>query len=188
VGDSPSVGPRTDVALSLGILALCGLGWLATDALPPGLRLDPLGPAYFPRFVLISLAVLATALLLKSVRAVRRGPAIPSTGRLEAVAAPDGPALLADEEAEAALAPISYRRMLGVLVLSIGYVVLMDALGYLVSSVLYVVALLLLLRVRRPLAIALCAVGLPAVLYALFGWLLGVPLPGGVLEALRPVG
>jgi len=26
------------------------------------------------------------------------------------------------------------------------------------------------------------------VLFALFGWLLGVPLPGGLLEALVPVG
>lgn len=176
MGDSPSVGPRTDIALSLGILALSGLGWLATDALPTGLRLDPLGPAYFPRFVLISLAMLATALLVRSIWAARRGPATPSSTTPTA------------GETEAAPSPISYPRMLGVLALSIGYVLLMDALGYLVSSVLYVAAVLVLLRVRRPLAIALCAVGLPAVLYALFGWLLGVPLPGGVLEALRPIG
>jgi hypothetical protein len=188
VGDSPAVGPRTDIVLSVGILALCGLGWLATDALPLGLRLDPLGPAYFPRFVLICLAALATALLVNSAWVLRRGAADRSATASEPVATPDGPEQAADEEAGWDAAPISYPRMLGVLALSLGYVLLMDALGYLVSSGLYVVLLLLLLRVRWPLAIALCAIGLPAVLFALFGWLLGVPLPGGVLEALRPGG
>ena len=188
MGDSPSVGPRTNIVLSLGILALCGLGWLATSALPAGLQLDPLGPSYFPRFVLIALAVLALALLVESVRALGRRPTDRAVDSLEPAATPTAREEVMDEDAAWDVAPISYPRMLAVLALSVGYVVLMTDLGYLLSSVLYVVALLLLLRVRNRLAIALCAVGLPSVLFALFGWLLGVPLPGGLLEALVPVG
>jgi hypothetical protein len=39
-----------------------------------------------------------------------------------------------------------------------------------------------LLRVRNPLAIAGCALGVPLVLDLLFGRLLGIPLPGGLLD------
>jgi putative tricarboxylic transport membrane protein len=177
--DASSVGPRTNIVLSLGILALCGLGWLAADSLPPGLRVDPLGPAYYPRFVLLSLAALAVALLVASLRDLRRE----RDGLSEALADPSA-AIGESPDETWTTAPISYPRMLAVLALSFGYVLAMTSLGYLASSVLYVVALLLLFGIRRPLAIAATAFGLPAVLYGLFGWLLGVPLPGGVLEAL----
>ena len=187
--ESSSVGPRTNLALSAGILVACGLGWLATNALPSGLRVDPLGPAYYPRFVLLGLAALATALLVASLRELRRQP-----GRAEPVptdplpaqaasAATDGAPAIADEDA---LPPVSYPRMVGVLGLSIAYVLLMETLGYLISTLLYVVLLLLLLRVRNPWAVAGCALGIPLILDALFGRLLGIPLPAGLVEDLLP--
>ena len=188
--DSSRVGPRTNVVLSLGILVACGLGWLATNTLPSGLRVDPLGPAYFPRFVLLGLAVLATALLVASVLELRRGspvlePASPDPRPAQAVTA--GIDETPTVEDEAALPPVSYPRMIAVFGLSLAYVLLLERLGYFISTLVYVVALLLLLRVRNPLTIAGCALGIPLVLDALFGRLLGIPLPGGVLDYLVDV-
>jgi len=57
-------------------------------------------------------------------------------------------------------------------------------LGYVISTLLFVAALLPLLRVRNVAAIVGCAIGTPLVLGALFDRLLGVPLPGGVLDIL----
>jgi hypothetical protein len=185
--DDSAVGPRTNIALSVGILVACGLGWLATNALPSGLRVDPLGPAYYPRFVLLGMAALAAALLVASVRDLRRRPegAAPESADplpAQAVSADrEGEAAVVEEEA---LPPVSYPRMLAVLGLSFGYVLSLESLGYFIATLLYVVALLLLLRVRNPLAIAGCALGVPLVLDSLFGRLLGIPLPGGVLDRL----
>ena len=190
--ESDSVGPRTNVVLSLLILAGCGLGWLATDSLPAGLRVDPLGPAYYPRFVLLSLAGLALALLAASLRDLRAGrsPVEPSTVPDPAlvpgaIAAPGvATEAVADAIDDEPLPPISYPRMLAVFVLALAYVLLLVPLGYLVSTILFVAVLLPLLRVRRPLTVAACALGTPLVLGGIFGFVLGIPLPDGILEYL----
>ncbi len=83
---------------------------------------------------------------------------------------------------EEALPPVSYPRMVAVLGLSFAYVLLLQRLGYFISTLLYVVVLLPLLRVRNLLAIAGCALGVPLVLDLLFSRLLGIPLPGGLLD------
>lgn len=189
--DESTVGPRTNIVLSLGILVACGLGWLATNALPSGLRVDPLGPAYYPRFVLLGMAVLAAALLVASVRDVRRAPRVAEPAPLDPVPAQavgpvgeDGGDVTLAAADEEELPPISYPRLLGVLAWSVGYVLLLERLGYIVSTLVYVAGLLVALRVRNRLAIVGCTIGIPLVLDALFGRLLGIPLPGGVLELL----
>lgn len=189
--ESEAVGPRTNAVVSLVILAACGLGWLATDRLPTGLQVDPLGPAYYPRFILLGIASLSLALLVASIRELRpigRNRSRPSatvdnplvTGVVPApsMASSAVAEVLDDEE----LPPISYPRMLAVFGLLLAYVLLLTPLGYFVSTVLFVLVLLLLLRVRSPLLIAACALGTPLVLGGIFGRVLGVPLPDGVLE------
>ena len=201
--DSSSVGPRTNIVLSLGILAFCGLGWVATNTLPSGLRVDPLGPAYYPRFVLLGTAALAAALLVASIRDLHREA---RAGRAESIATDPAPfstisaqvdatghAVVADAEVagdgdgdEEELPPVSYPRMLAVLALSIGYALVMTTLGYVISTALFVAILLVVLRVRNWLIITAWAIGTPLVLGSLFGWLLGIPLPGGPLEGVLP--
>jgi hypothetical protein len=188
MGDSEGVTPRTNVVLGIILLAACVLGWLAADGLPRGLAVDPIGPAYFPRFIIICIAVLAAALLVLSLRDVRRQRTAPRPehpGPVSKAAEADlttGTALEVMDEEE--LPPISYPRMISVLALSFVYVLLMNALGYFISTAVYVVALLLLLRVRNVPALAGCALGTPLLLQLLFQKLLGVPLPGGVLDLL----
>jgi len=169
VNGSSRVGPRTNIVLSVAILILTGIGWLATDTLPSGLRVDPLGPAYYPRFVLLGLASLALALLVTSLRELvsKNGPLTPGSS-------------LSQRERES----VSYRRLAGVMGLALAYVLLLNGLGYFISTGLFVALLLPLLQVRRLPAILGCALGTPLLLSALFGRLLGVPLPGGVLDRL----
>ena len=185
MNDSPSVGPRTNLVLSLIILAACGLGWLAIDTLPRGLTVDPVGPAYFPRFILLCILGLALALLIASLRDLRRSVAEPAPEPLpmqEAAARAAGTA--PEHEDEEPLPPFSYPRMLAVLGWSTLYVLAIERLGYFISTLVYVVVLLLMLRVRNALAVAGCALGIPLVLQALFQKLLTVPLPGGLLDNL----
>jgi hypothetical protein len=183
VGDSENVGPRTNVVISICILIACGVAWLATDTLPRGLTVDPIGPAYFPRFIVLSVAALTAALLVISLRDMRRQAGVEPSGpepRTIQETALDG-----DRAAEEDLPPpFSYPRMTAVLALSIVYVLLLGTLGYFLATLTYVVVLLLLLRVRNPAAIGGSALGAPLVLQTLFGKLLSVPLPGGLLDKL----
>jgi len=172
------------------VLVGCALAWLATDGLPRGLIVDPIGPAYFPRFIILSIAGLGLALLLLTLRDLRRRPIsapppslvpdVEQAIRADLAAAPAAAPPDADEE----MPPIYYPRLLGLLALSIVYVLLMTPLGYFISSVIYVTLILLMLRVRRVAAIVGCALGVPLVLQLLFQKLLSVPLPGGVLDNL----
>lgn len=178
MNDSPSVSPRTNVVLSLIILAACLAGWFAIDVLPRGLTVDPVGPAYFPRVIVLCIAVLALALLLTNLRDLNRPrvAAPPPEPPHQATALPG--------EEQEALPPFSLSRLLAILGLSLAYVLLIERLGYFLSTLLYVTLLLLLLRVRNPAAIAGCALGIPLVLQVLFQRLLSVPLPGGLLDNL----
>lgn len=194
MNDSSGISPRTNLVLSILILAGCVAAWLATDTLPSGLRVDPLGPAYYPRFVLLGLGALALALLVNSLRELRRAPATNTPPSREIASEPIqatvakeledeggvGAALVDEQE----MPPVSYPRLFAVFGLSLTYALLLNALGYFISTMLYVLLLLLLLRVRKPLVLALCAIGTPLVLDALFGRLLGIPLPGGLLDAI----
>jgi hypothetical protein len=74
--------------------------------------------------------------------------------------------------------------MIAVLALSIACILVMNTLGYFFATLVYVILLLLLLRVRNPLTIAGCALGVPLILQTLFNKLLSVPLPGGLLDRL----
>jgi hypothetical protein len=183
VGDSEGVAPRTNVVISLVLLGICALSWLATDTLPRGLVVDPIGPAYFPRFIILSIAVLSAALLLTNLIHLRRKAAaepVASEPRTIQETALDADSAT-DEDA---LPPISYSRMIAVLALSIACVLLLNTLGYFFAILLYVILLLLLLRVRNRLTIAGCALGVPLILQTLFNKLLSVPLPGGLLDRL----
>jgi hypothetical protein len=188
VGDAEDIGPRTNVMLSLGILAGCLVAWLATDTVPRGLVVDPIGPAYFPRFIILSILVLTTMLLLGNLRVLWRGRSTHAPAETRSVvdqaAAADLSTGTPSALVEATLPPLSYPRMAAVFALMLVYVLLLTPLGYFISTMLFVAALLPLLRVRRVGMIVGCALGVPLVLQTLFEKLLGVPLPGGLLDLL----
>lgn len=61
------------------------------------------------------------------------------------------------------------------------YIVAIGRVGFYTSSIIFLVALLAVLGVRRPLVLGAVTVGFTAVTYLLFTVLLGVPVPSGVL-------
>jgi putative tricarboxylic transport membrane protein len=66
------------------------------------------------------------------------------------------------------------------------YAAVLKPLGYIVSTVIFLVGALILADVRRPLSLVLMPVGLAVVLFYVFYELLRVSLPRGVIEGLLP--
>jgi putative tricarboxylic transport membrane protein len=64
---------------------------------------------------------------------------------------------------------------------TLGYIVLMPVLGFIVSTLLYLVGLASYLGIRKPLALALFATIYISIVYAVFGLWLQVRLPTGIL-------
>jgi hypothetical protein len=64
---------------------------------------------------------------------------------------------------------------------TLGYIVLMPVLGFITSTLLYLVGLAFYLGIRKPLALALFAIIYIGIVYAVFGLWLQVRLPTGIL-------
>lgn len=122
----------------------------------PAQPIDP-GPAAFPRLIVGGVAILALLQLLE-----------PGKGEEEL---PRGRQAL---------------KVGGVLVLLLVYAAVLKPLGFIVSTVIFLVGALILAGVRRPLPLVLMPVGLAVVLFYVFYELLRVSLPRGVIEGLLP--
>ena len=134
-----------------------GLGLLAlTVGLPAATAADPVGPRGFPG--LLGLVILAC------------GVALALAPRGEPDAAERG-----------ALAP---RPLLGAIALTALYLAILEPAGYLLATPPYLAGLLLVQGRVPARTFLLTALGVPAVLYALFAVAMRVPLPLGPLEPL----
>lgn len=134
-----------------------GLGLLAlTVGLPAATAADPVGPRGFPG--LLGLVILAC------------GVALVLVPRAEPDAAERG-----------ALAP---RPLLGAIALTALYLAILEPVGYLLATPPYLAGLLLVQGRVPARTLLLTALGVPAVLYALFAVAMRVPLPMGPLEPL----
>jgi putative tricarboxylic transport membrane protein len=134
-----------------------GLGLLAlTFGLPAATAADPVGPRGFPG--LLGLVILAC------------GVALALVPRAEPDAAERG-----------ALAP---RPLLGAIALTALYLAILEPVGYLLATPPYLAGLLLVQGRVPARTLLLTALGVPAVLYALFAVAMRVPLPMGPLEPL----
>lgn len=155
-----------------GVLVLVAIVVIAWSwQLPGGTKTDPVGPRGFP--VLLGLGILACgAALLVPAR-------FPATS-LDAGARSGGAA--ADDDG-----PVAPGRLVGGIVLTGLYIALLERLGYLVATALFLVAVLTLQGGVPRRTFVLTALGLPVALFLLFAWLMKVPLPLGLLEGLlRP--
>ncbi len=151
-----------DAAIGLGLLLLCGvLYWQAGNV--PSPPFVPIGPAVYPRVILVLLAALALWLVGEDV-ATRRG----FSGRASRPAAP----------------PRNDRRVLLCFVLFGGYVIGLSLLGYLPATFLFVLGLGWILGPRRagelP-RLAAVAIGTALATYLVFEKYLHVFLPRGLL-------
>jgi putative tricarboxylic transport membrane protein len=155
--------PRVQRAVS-AVLVCFGLSVLALAIqLPAATAADPVGPRGFP--ALLGLVVLACGVALGVAPHVRSRGGVPE----------------ADTEARGALAP---RPLFGAIALTAAYLAVLEPAGYLLATPLYLAGLLLVQGRVTPRAFVLTALGVPAVLYALFAVAMRVPLPPGPLEPL----
>lgn len=139
------------------LLVFAAVGFVLTLSFPaPAQPIDP-GPAAFPRLIVGGLAIFALLQLLE-----------PGKGEEPL---PRGRQAL---------------KVVGVLVLLLVYAAMLKPLGYIVSTVIFLVGALILADVRRPLPLVLMPVGLAVVLFYVFYELLRVSLPRGVIEGLLP--
>jgi putative tricarboxylic transport membrane protein len=147
------------------LLVLGGLGGMAWAwQLPAGTPQDPIGPRGFPTLLGLGLAVCGLLLLVPRVR-------------------PGGPPAPADEAGEPS-GPAATGRLVGGVVLAGLYIWGLEPLGYLVSTPLFLAALLALQGGVPVRALLWTSLGLPAALFLIFAEIMKVPLPLGVLERL----
>ena len=154
-----------DHLLAIVILAFAGwVVWITQNQIPRGFRTDPLGPAAVPAMLAATIAVLAVGLVLT--RAFGMRWLMPSSvGEDEGFAEADG--------------RFSALRLYGLMALSFAYLFAMEPLGYVIASLAYGLAMLVLLGVREPVRLLGIPIVFVAALYALFSLLLKVPLPQG---------
>lgn len=153
---------RRDAGIGVGLLAFCGLlYWQAgLVSVPPFV---PIGPAFYPRVILIFLAGLAVWLIVEDLLK-KRVPA---------------------REAKKPAAPSpNYRRVLLGFIVFLGYVAGLSLIGYLTATFLFVLGLSWAIGPRNiremPKLIAI-AIGTALVTFLIFEKYLYVFLPRGLL-------
>ncbi len=159
---------RVDFGISVAVIAV-GIFILvaAANARLPTVRFDLIGPFGFARVVAVVFIGAGVLLLVRQVRAVRAG--LP-------------PEAVAHGNEDEAGYPASSRRAGAMMIATIAYPVLMEPLGYILTSIAYVIAGLFIYSERN------MRWGIPLALVYAFGtfWifsiLLRVPLPGGPVE------
>jgi hypothetical protein len=153
---------KRDSGVALGLLLLCGVLYWQAGGIPTP-PFVPIGPAFYPRVILLLLAALAVWLILEDVARGRRRPARPSP--------PAAP-------------PLNYRRVAVCFVVFGGYVAGLSPLGYFLATFLFVLGLGWVMGPRRvgelP-KLAGVALGTTLVTYLVFERYLHVFLPRGIL-------
>jgi hypothetical protein len=151
-----------DAGVGLGLLLLGGLYWLGADQIRISKLEGIVGAQAVPKGLAASLAILAVLLIAQDLSRARR-----------AAAAVRG----TDDEA-AGTEP--HLRAAGMLLIGMGYLMLVNTIGYVPA-----VALLVLAAARfmgRPWSaeLVMLALGGALLYYLLFARLLGIPLPSGI--------
>jgi putative tricarboxylic transport membrane protein len=167
-----------DIAAGLVLLGLAVTVWLAAEAIPKSPLGGQIGADGFPKLLAGSLGVLAVLLIGQTLLA-RRGSAVRA-----ASARPVEPSASPREPMETASAGRHHMRAAGMLAIGVLYVALLETLGFVLSTLLLLLAVALYNGRRPTLGLAAVAVIGAALLYVLFVRLLGVPLPPGIWPGL----
>jgi hypothetical protein len=153
---------RRDAAIGLGLLAFCGLlYWQAGRT--PAPPFVPIGPAFYPRVILILLAGLAVWLIAEDVLS-RRAPS--------------------QQVKKPATAPPDYGQVLLAFFVFLGYVIALSLIGFLAATFLFVLGASWAMgprEVRTLPKLVAVAIGTALVTYLVFEKYLYVFLPRGLL-------
>jgi putative tricarboxylic transport membrane protein len=163
---------KTNIVIGLILLGVSGFYYFSTKDLPPPTKTENLGSAFFPTLLAGLLAILALLLIVNSLFSRR------ASDQGEEKAAIAGAERL--EEDSFFGEGISYKFLLGTAALCTLYVILLPIIGYLISTPLFLISLIRLMRKGKWVANVTISILLTASLYLLFARALGVSLPPGI--------
>ena len=141
-------------------LLLSSYVWFASADFPKDVIMK-IGPDFFPRLVVIAMALASLTLIIQSVL------------NKSSVAA-DG----------LSLKDSGIQRALFVLLLAVIYVSSMDFLGFIIATVLTMLIMMYLLRLRNVVQMLLVSIAAAFVINFAFAGLLGIQLPAGLLDGI----
>ena len=147
---------RSDIAVAAILLALAGYIFLAASALPFGTARVP-QTAFFPKTLAVLLAILSLVVLAQALA----GKKAPSDAHK--------------------IGSAGWFRIVASLATLIGFALVLQPLGFLLSTFLLMVCLLRAIEAQSWGKVIAVALATSLLTYGLFAWLLGVPLPAGVL-------
>jgi putative tricarboxylic transport membrane protein len=149
-----------DLLTGIAMLGLSGAIFYATRDYPHGTIEQGMGPAFLPDLLALSLAILSVLLILKTLIHGK-------DGKDDA----EAPKPLGERLKE-------MRNPAAICLLVFVYIELLDNVGYVISTALFLLAILKLFRASWPMALAV-GLGLTALVFLVFGVGLHVPLPTG---------
>jgi len=164
---------RKDVIAAAVLVAFGAFVVMIGLKIPLGVAIDPLGPRTFPVALGAGIA-LCGVLLVVGMLLFRRAPA------------GAGPGFLADmdpeDEAAVDAGPFSLRRLVGAVAITAAYLAAFEPVGYLPSTWVYVLALMLLHGGARGRSLVTTPPIVTLVLYLTFKFGLKIPIPEGILD------
>jgi putative tricarboxylic transport membrane protein len=147
-----------DLIMSLTILvASCYLFYVATQ-LKVFRAYKEVGPDFWPKIVLTGLIALSAILTVYNVSVWRKSR--------------ENEQVSAEKEG-------SWKRVLITFLLAVGYVYFLKPLGFIVTSPLFIIGMMLVIMPERKKVIPLGVIGIMVMIYIIFSKLLFVPLPKG---------
>lgn len=164
---------RTELALAAFLVAFGGAVIAAAMRIDLGVQTDPLGPRVFP--IALGAGIVGCGLLLGSAALLFHG----RPGRA-------GPRSEPDPQEDVEAGPFSPTRLIGTVVATAAYLGAFETLGYLLSTPIYVAAILLIHGGTSRRALLVAPPLITAVLYVTFRFGLLIPVPLGLLEAVLP--
>ena len=90
------------------------------------------------------------------------------------------------EEGESKIDPVARRLVITSLALFFGYLLILPPLGFVVASIPFFAAMMVLFEERRPIWVASSSIAVTVVLFSVFRYGFGVLLPLGVMDGLIP--
>lgn len=167
-----------DILAGLVLLGFAIVVWIAAEAIRETPLDDEVGADGFPKLLAGSLGVLALLLIGQTLLARRRG----AKRALSAAAEP--PVTRGEGETPMPSPGRQHLRAAGMLAIGIVYVAVLETLGFILSTLLLLLAVALYSGRPPTIGMAALAVAGAALLYVLFVRVLGVPLPPGIWPGL----
>ncbi len=133
--------------------------WITTASFPED-QVVQVGPAFFPRMLAVGLGLTSLALIIQAIVKV---------------------SATEQKKNSLSLSDPGIRRALIALFATVIYCLLLETIGFIPLSIIYLILLMLLLKEKKYIQMCLTSVAVTGVLYAVFNMLLNITLPLGSL-------